>query len=137
MAINHIIPPTYFDTAIELFSFDYDWYVVSEKTVDEFGRSKTIFEKRTIRGSLQPQQSKKNFSNTGNTTQQTYNFYCKSVYRINIDDFICYNNTLLHVDGMQPYDEYGVRVCSLTMVNINAYRDLEEYIRFLDGEDKI
>lgn len=138
MGRNHVIPPTFFYESIELFSFNYDWYVVSEKTVDEFGREKTIYDKQIIRGSLQPQQSNKKFSNSGNTTQQSYNFYCKAIYRINIGDFIYYNNMYLHVDGVQPYDEYGgVRVCYLTMSNINTCRDLEEYIKFLDGEEHI
>ena len=35
---NHVIDPTYFYDAIEEFSFDYDLYVNTGKTVDNMGR---------------------------------------------------------------------------------------------------
>lgn len=133
MPINHIIDPTYFYDAIEEFSFNYDWYVITNKGIDEWGRETTEFTKKIIRGSLQTQGNSIVLSKNGNHQQNDYNFYCKSLYRINIGDFIFYKETWLHVNNVHEYDEYGVRECTLKMVNLNNYRDLKEYVDFLEG----
>lgn len=131
---NHLIDPTYFNDAIEEFAFDYDWYVQSDKTQDEYYRIKYTFEKRTIRGSLQTQGLSLAQSKSGNTTSNKYKFYCKSLYRIKDGDFIYYKGNWLHVDGYHEYDEWGVRECDLTNVELSAYKDLAEYIKYINGE---
>lgn len=135
MVQNHVIDPTFFYDAIELFAFNYDWYVASDvPELDDLGRRVQKFQKMKIRGSLQPQGTTLNLSTSGNTENLKYDFYCKSLYRINIGDFIFYKNRFLHVDGFHDYDEWGVRQATLTMVNLNNYRDFKEYLEYLNGE---
>ncbi len=131
---NHVIDPTFFYDAIEVFAFNYEWYVVKEISLDELGRRITQFDKLTIRGSLQSQGTSLNLSTSGNTETMRYRFYCKSLYRINIGDFIRYKNRWLHVDEVSDFDEWGVRSASLTMVNLNNYKDLLEYVKYLEGD---
>lgn len=137
MRINHVIPPTFFNSAIDLFTFSYDWYSVKKKEIDNLGREVTRYNHYTIYGSLQPQASSKTTSLSGNTISQNYNFYCKSLYRINIDDFIFYNNKWLQVIGLTELDEYGVRVCSLVVTELNTPRELTEPIEYLEGDASI
>lgn len=131
---NHVIDPTFFYDAIELFAFNYNWYVVKDYEIDDMGRRITKFDSQIIRGSLQPRTSSLNLNLSGNSTELKYDFYCKSLYRINIGDFIFYKNRFLHVDGVSDYDEWGVRSASLTMVNLSDYKDLEEYVKYLEGD---
>lgn len=133
MPQNHVIDPTYFYDAIEWFAFDYDWYVLDSTGLDDLGRRTNTFKKLKIRGSLQPQGTSLKQSINGNTEDLKYNFYCKSLYRINIGDFIFYKNRFLHCDGFRDYDEWGVREASLTMVNLNNYHDFQEYLKYLNG----
>lgn len=133
---NHLIDSHFFYDAIEEFAFDYDIYVQTDETTDEFFRKKYTFEKRVIRGSLQTQGLTLQQNKSGNTMTNEYNFYCKSLYRINIGDFIFYKNTWLHCDSVHEYDEWGVREAHLCMVQLSAYRDLEEYVKYING-DKI
>lgn len=131
---NHIIDPTFFYDAIEQFAFNYDWFVVKEKDLDEYGRYTTTFDKKFIRGSLQSQGKRLHQSKSGNTEEMTYDFYCKSLYRISIGDFIKYKNRFLHVESVNDYDEWGVRSCTLKMVQLSDYKDLEEYVKYLNGD---
>ena len=73
-------------------------------------------------------------SKDGNTKEMRYNFYCKSLYRIDIGDIIEYKNRYLRVESVKDFDEYGVRECSLLMVQLTKYRDLADYIKYLQGE---
>lgn len=132
---NHVIDPTYFYDCIEEFAFNYDCYIVKNINVDDYGRKITNFEKTQIRGSLQSQGNILRQSKDGNTQEMKYDFYCKSLYRINIGDFIHYKNRWLHVDAVYDFDEYGVRHCSLQMVQLTNYRDLLEYIKYIEGEE--
>ena len=47
MAIKHIVPPTFFNQALNLFSAEYDWYIAVEKFIDDMGKPKIKYEKRT------------------------------------------------------------------------------------------
>lgn len=132
---NHLIDPTYFYDIIEEFAFDYDLFVKSDRKMDEYHRYIYSYEKKTIRGSLQTQGLTLNQKSTGNTTNTTFKFYCKSLYRINIDDFIFYKGQRLHVNGVHEYDEWGVREADLTAVELTAYRDLNEYVKYINGEE--
>lgn len=131
---NHLIDPSYFYDCIEEFAFDYDLYQKSEQSVDDYGRIISTFTKQTIRGSLQTEGLRLSIKENGNTQSNDYKFYCKSLYRINIGDFIFYKNSWLHVNEVHEYDEWGVRECSLSMVQLSAYRDLEEYLDYINGE---
>ena len=131
---NHLIDPSYFYDAIEEFAFDYDIFIQTAETTDEFYRKKYSYEKKTIRGSLQTQGLSLSQSKTGNIQTNEYNFYCKSLYRINIGDFIFYKGQWLHVDSVHEYDEWGVREAHLTMVQLSSYRDLEEYVKYINGD---
>ena len=132
---NHLIDPSYFYDAIEEFAFDYDIYVKTGEVQDEYFRAKMTFEKKTIRGSLQTQRLSLNQTKTGNTQTNEYNFYCKSLYRIDIGDFIFYKGQWLHVDSIHEYDEWGVREAHLTMVQLSSYKDLEEYVKYIEGQE--
>ena len=131
---NHLVDPTYFYDAIEEFSFNFTIYTVTNKTIDDYGNVKYAYDNAIIRGSLQSDGTRLVQSKEGNTTVVKYRFYCKSLYRINIGDIIEYKNKYLRVDFVQDYDEYGVRNCELTMIQLTAYRDLRDYIRYLNGE---
>lgn len=131
---NHVVDPTYFYDAIEQFRFTFDWFVETERQVDEYGRLTYGYTKMEIDGSLQSQGVSLRQKKEGNTNEMKYKFYCKSLYRIKIGDFILYKNRWLHVDEVQDYDEYGVRECSLTMVQLTNYNDLYEYVKYLEGE---
>lgn len=134
MTSNHIIDPSYFDDAIEAFSFNYEWWHINNMIVDDYGNQKNQFTKLTIVGSLQPQGYNKQFNKEANVETRPYNFYCKSIYRIVIGDFIRYNNLWLIVTSVTPLDEYGVRSCSLETTQISQYQDLMEAIKALTGE---
>lgn len=134
---NHLVDPTYFYDAIEEFSFDYKLYVLSDKTIDEYGDVKSTYSTQIIRGSLQSDGNRLVQSQTGNTTEYSYKFYCKSLYRINIGDILEYKGNYLRVNFVQDYDEYGVRNCDLTMIQLTAYRDLADYIEYQSGEKLI
>lgn len=131
---NHVIDPTYFYDCIEEFSFNYNIYVVEKKEIDASGNVKRTYSKNLIRGSLQSQGVELRQSKDGNTKEMRYNFYCKSLYRIDIGDIIEYKNRYLRVESVKDFDEYGVRECSLRMVQLTKYRDLADYIKYLQGE---
>lgn len=131
---NHVVDPTFFYDAIEQFAFDYDAYIVDSIEPDDYGRLTYHFSKKTIRGSLQSQGNRLSQSRQGNTNSMQYEFYCKSLYRINIGDFINYKEKWLHVDEVHDFDEWGVRWVKLTMVDLTAYKDLEEYVKYINGE---
>lgn len=131
---NHIIDPSYFDDCIEQFSFTYDWYHITGLEVDDLGNQKNTFTKMDIVGSLQPQANNRQSKKEGMVETRNYNFYCKSIYRIDSGDFICYNNDWLICTSVEPYDEYGVRKVSLESANPTMYRDLMEAEKCLTGE---
>ena len=131
---NHVIDPTYFYDCVEEFSFDYNIYVVEKKEIDASGNVKRTNSKNAIRGSLQSQGVELRQSKDGNTKEMRYNFYCKSLYRIDIGDIIEYKNRYLRVESVKDFDEYGVRECSLRVVQLTKYRDLADYIKYLQGE---
>lgn len=133
---NHLVDPLWFYDAVEEFKFTYDWFIESRIEKDALFRQVTRYEKKEIKGSLQPSDTNLNINASGGNTQSTkYNFYCMSNYRIKIGDFIFYKGKYLHVDSIHDYDEMGVRTAALTAVNLNNYKDLEESIRYLEGEE--
>lgn len=134
---NHVIDPTFFYDAIEEFSFDFDIYINTGKTVNDYGKRVLTYEKQTIRGSLQSNGKQINRSKDGTTTTHSYNFYCKSLYRIDINDIIAYKNNYYIVGSVQDYDEYGVRSATLNLIQLSAYRDLAAYIKYLEGEELV
>lgn len=131
---NHVIDPTFFYSAIEEFAFDYDIYVVVGKNLNARGMYVQEYDKRTVRGSLQSKGTRLTQSKTGSTNSMTYSFYCKSLYRINIGDILEYKGNYLMVDVVNDYDEFGVRSCDLTMIQLTAYTDLADYIKYLRGD---
>ena len=137
MANNHVIDPKFFYPAIEIFSFNYDIYNRDSFTIDDYGNRIDHYTKRTIRGSIQSQGKREVQNEQGNTIEMTYKFYCKSLYRIDIHDYIEYKHKALRVDEVQDIDEYGCRECSLTEVDISAYKDLAEYLNYIQGVEII
>lgn len=137
MRTNHLIDPTFFFDAIEEFSFSYNIFVVNKNGVDDYGNTKLTYEKKVIRGSLQIQTKRERQSKDGNTNEVQYKFYCKSLYRIDVGDILEYNGDFLRCNETHPYDEYGCREASLTMINLAAYRDFADYIKYLRGEKLI
>lgn len=131
---NHLVDPTFFYDAIEEFAFDYDIYVVVGKEIDDYGTTKRVYEKQVIRGSLQSQGLKHDLQLTGNKNSMDYEFYCKSLYRINIGDIIEYKGNYFRVNSVNDYDEFGVRSCTLGLIMLTAYKDLRDYIAYLEGE---
>ena len=134
---NHVIDPTYFYDAIEEFSFNYTLYVNSGKNIDEYGKTVLLYSKQTIRGSLQSEGIHINRSKDGNSNNKVYNFYCKSLYRIDINDVLEYKNNYYIVTFVQDYDEYGVRNAQLKNIELSQYRDLASYIKYLKGESLV
>ena len=134
---NHVIDPTFFYDAIEEFSFNYDIYVIVKTGLNEAGKTAITFDKQIIRGSLQSQGEVLVQSETGNMITMRYAFYCKSLYRINIGDVIVYKNRYLLCKEVRDYDEYGVRSASLEQIQLSSYRDLRDYIRYLNGEELV
>jgi hypothetical protein len=137
MSRNHVIDPTFFFDAIDEFSFIYPIYVVNKNGVDEYGNTKLTYSKTTICGSLQIQTKREKQSKDGNTDEVHYKFYCKSLYRIDVGDIIEYNGNFLRCNEVLPYDEYGCREATLTMISLAAYRDFADYIKYLRGEKLI
>ena len=90
--------------------------------------------KETIRGSLQSKGTRLNQNVNRNSEDMQYEFYCKSLYRISIGDFIFYKNRWLRVFTVNDFDEYGVRSAVLQMVELNNYKDFKEYLKYLRGE---
>lgn len=134
---NHVIDPTYFYDAIEEFAFNYQIFIRTEKNIDEYGCVSYSYEQNTIRGSLQTQGSRLNQSKSGNKVNVTYKFYCKSLYRIDIGDVIYYKEKYLMCIDTHEYDEYGVREATLEMVTLTEYKDLAEYINYLNGVELV
>lgn len=132
---NRIVDPDLFDEAINEFAFDYDWFVESNIEQDELFRMVSKFTMKTIHMSLQPQQSSLKQSTSGNHQELKYNWYCDAVYRVNIGDFFRdENGNYLHVDGVQQYDGWGVRQGTCTMVDLAQYKNLQDFIKYLEGE---
>lgn len=131
---NHLIDPTYFWDAIEEFSFDYKLYTITDSDVDDYGNTVNTYKETIIRGSLQTAGKTLKQSKTGNTDELTYDFYCKSLYRIDIGDIIEYKHNYLRVNFVKDYDEYGVREVRLTMINLAAYRDFADYLDYIHGK---
>ena len=134
MTQNHVIDPTYFFDALEEFSFNYQFYVSSPSTVDDYGRRHTSYFNTVIRGSLQSQGSKLLQSKEGNKIEHEYNFFCKSLYRISIGDIIKYKENYYRVNAIRDYDEFGVRKAELSMIQLTSYRDFADYLKYLAGE---
>ena len=134
---NHVIDPTFFYDAIEEFSFNYNIYVLTVQGIDEYGKETYTYSKNTIRGSFQPDRKRLVQSATGNTIESNYNFYCKSLYRINIGDIIEYQHEFFRVNSIQNYDEFGCRTASLEMIELTGYRDLGEYLKYQLGVELV
>lgn len=137
MPNNHVIDPTFFNEAIETFSFDNVFYRRVKQGVDEFYEQKVTYTSYPLRGSLQSQGTRIVKRPEGNIIEIRYNFYCKSIYRIDKGDLIIYKNDLLRVEEMHPYDEYGVRSCRLLVVDFSGYQDLLEYLKYQEGRELI
>ena len=134
MSQNHVIDPTYFYDAIEEFAFNYKCYILKKEDVDNYGRIVKDYDVKMVRGSLQSQGLFLSQSKSGNTQSWSYNFYCKSLYRLSIGDFIFYNNKFLRISSVNDYDEWGVRSYGCEMVELSAYKDLEEFVKYEKGE---
>lgn len=133
MLQNHLIDPTFFYDAIEEFSFNYTIYITDHGKLDDYGRRVNSYSKNTIRGSLQSNGTGLNKSKSGNTNEVSYNFYCKSLYKIDIGDIIEYNHKYLRCVEVKDFDEFGVREAKLEMITLTAYRDFANYIAYLTG----
>lgn len=131
---NHVIDPSYFDDAIAQFAFQYDWYPIKGTAIDYLGKRTFTYEHKSIVGSLQSQGTSINQSVDLNTEQMNYRFFCKSLYRISIGDFIAYKDRWLRVQSVRDFDEWGVRSATLQMVNLNNYKDFQEYLKYLEGD---
>lgn len=130
----HVIDPTYFYDAIAQFAFNYNWYPLSGCTIDDLGMQHYVYEQKVINGSLQSQGTTIQQTADGNREDMQYRFFCKSLYRISVGDFIKYKDRYLRVTSVRDYDEWGVRSCVLQMVNLSNYKDFEEFIKYLEGE---
>ena len=132
---NHIIDPTYFWDAVEEFAFNYQAFIVNKDGVDDYGNTKLTYTETVVRGSLQTKGLSISQKTSGNTNEMNYEFYCMSTYRLNIGDIIQYKNNYLRVNSMHEYDEYGVRTCELAMIQLTAYRDFAEYLKYRNGTE--
>lgn len=133
MSQNHLVDPYFFWEAIDEFEFEYDLFSLVGKSIDDYGKEVLQYSNTKIKGSLQPSGTRITRSKSGNVIDKTYDFYCKSIYRINIGDIIKYKRNCMLVESLSEFDEFGVRKCSLKMIELSAYRDLADYIKYLDG----
>ena len=133
MSFNHVIDPTFFYDALNEFSFNYDAYIQTGMTVDDYGKQIATYEQKTITGSIQSQGTSLQQAKKGNTNSTTYNFYCKSLFRIAIGDFIHYQDKWLYVTSVNDYDEWGVRSCVLEMTDLMSHKDLADYVAYING----
>lgn len=132
---RHVMDPTFFVPAIDEFKFGYEFYHVVGHGRDEYGRITTKYEQTTIYGSLQPETPSYEQSPTGNMVTKRFRFYCLSLYRIDLGDFIHKGDEWLRVNApAMAYDEYGVRECGLEMVDLASYRDLADYVAYIEGK---
>lgn len=134
--MQHLNDTKFFWDAIEAFSFDYDFYTNSGRKVDSLGHIRKMYTKKTIRGSLQSSQGyKKSKSVEGATVSATFNFYCKSLYKFDVDDFIKtpQGQWLICVAVTEPYDEYGVRAGTFEMTDLYHHKELLDYINYSEG----
>lgn len=132
---HHVIDPSFFLDAISMYGTNYNAYLVSGVEMNEYGMQKSKFENVEVFGSLQTQGTRLTQKTSGNIVSNQFKFYCKSLYRLRIGDFMVQGANLLHVIDMQPYDEYGVRECTLEMTQLNEHQDLHEFVRFLNGDE--
>ena len=130
---NHVVDPTYFYDAIEEFAFNYNWFVKNSENVDDYGRVVSGYDQKIIRGSLQSQGSSIIQEKTGNKIRHDYNFYCKSLYRINKYDIIQYKDNYYMVTEVHDYDEWGVRSASLSIITLTEHKDFNDYLEYLNG----
>ena len=138
--MNHEIDVKYFWDAIDAFSFDYDFYTYSGRTVDELGHVKKTYEKAVINGSLQANDGyKKSKNKAGSTVTASFNFYCKSLYKFSVDDFIKTEEGqwLICTGVTEPYNEYGVRAGTFEMTDLYHHKELSDYLDTLSGKNKI
>lgn len=131
---RHIVDPTFFDDVLHEFDFPVDWYVRSGKTQTSTGQMINTFIKQTIIGSLQSKGVDLRQRKEGNIEEMRYDFFCKSLYRIKNGDFINYKHKWLKVEHVQDYDKWGVREASLIEINLMQYNDLQEYVKYLEGQ---
>ena len=131
---NHVIDPTFFYDAINEFSFTFTIYINTGKTVNNVGKRVLTYQQESIVGSLQSKGLHTHRSIEGNTDTHEYSFYCKSLYRINKNDVLVYKNNYYIVNSVFDYDEYGVRQADLSLIQLTAYRDLADYIAYLNGD---
>lgn len=134
MPQNHIIDPTYFYDAIAQFAFNFDWYPQMGVSINDLGKQTYTYDHKIISGSLQSQGTNLAQSVDLNTENMQYRFYCKSLYRISVGDFMKYKERYLRVIAVRDYDEYGVRSATLQMINLVNYKDFKEYLKYLEGE---
>ena len=132
--IGHVIDPTYFYDAIEEFAFNYNIYYKNEgDTIDDYGRAVSSYKKDTIRGSFQTQGIDQTRNVGGNTQSEKADFYCKSLYRIHINDIIERNNNFYIVNHIHNYDEWGVREAEVEMISLQEYRDFKDWLEYQTG----
>lgn len=134
MPQNHIIDPTFFYDAIAQFAFNFDWYPQMGVSINDLGKQTYTYDHKIISGSLQSQGTNLSQSVDLNTENMQYRFYCKSLYRISVGDFMNYKERYLRVIAVRDYDEYGVRSATLQMINLVNYKDFAEYLKYLEGE---
>lgn len=134
MPQNHVIDPTYFYDAIAQFAFNFDWYPQTGVSINDLGKQSYTYDHKTIDGSLQSQGTNLSQSVDLDTENMQYRFYCKSLYRISVGDFMKYKERYLRVIAVRDYDEYGVRSATLQMINLVNYKDFAEYLKYLNGE---
>lgn len=131
---RHIVDPTFFDDVLHEFDFPIDWYVRTGKTQNALGQMINSYTKQEIIGSLQSRGVDYQTRKEGNIDVMRYDFFCKSLYRIKNGDYLNYKSKWLKVERVQDYDEWGVRECSTIEVNLMQENDLNEYIKYLEGE---
>lgn len=138
--MQHLNDVKYFWDAIEHFSFAHDFYTFSGRTVDERGRVKKSYTHSKIVGSLQSYGGyKKNTDKSGNTVGATFRFFCKSIYKFNVDDFIKTQEGtwLICTEVTEPYSEWGVRAGTFVMTDLYAHKELQDYVNTLEGRTEI
>lgn len=132
--VNPLIDPSTFVEVIDEFKIELDALIKTTTEVNDLGKKVKKYKKEVVEGSLQSKGKEETIEGTGNKVIWKYKFYCLAIFRLNIDDYILYKEKLLRVKSFQDYDEWNVRELDLESVDISAYRDPYEYIKFINGE---
>ena len=118
---------TFLYDLIDHFSKEYPCFFIKNVIINDIGKEQKIYERTVIFGSLQTDGGKKFKTDGEKISEEAYTLYTKDLVKLNKDDYVLFNNNnLLVVNDIERWDEYGVRIYSLTRVGLEERRLIDE-----------